>query len=203
MIRFFGTICFAASAMYAQLSPGRGIGLNDEFRQLDPDRAPASSYSNGILTASGETSVVEAAPEPRADRSISSAVSLHDLQNPVPKKALREAYQAQQLARAGKLAKAIAKFEKAIQIHPAYRDAHLDLGVQYARCGRTADARVEFQKAIDIGPPVAPAYVDLALTSLALRQYREAGTFARKALELEPTNTGAQRALAYASAQGF
>ena len=52
---------------------------------------------------------------------------------------------------------------------PQYRDAHLNLGVQYARVGRTADARAEFQKALDIGPPAAPIYADLALTSLALR----------------------------------
>jgi tetratricopeptide (TPR) repeat protein len=189
--------------MYAQLSPVPEFGLSDQFRQFDQDRVPVGSRPIWMTTASGETSVVEQTPEPAAPRPASGIVSLRELQHPVPKKAIQAAYQAQQLAHAGNLPKAIAKFEKAIRIAPEYRDAHLDLGVQYARTGRTADARIEFQKALDIGPPVAPVYVDLALTSLALRQYREARTFARKALELDPTNSGAQRAREYASALGF
>jgi tetratricopeptide (TPR) repeat protein len=189
--------------MYAQFSPVPEFGLSDRFWQFDQDRLPGGSGSILITTASGEPSIAEQTPESAVDRPISGTVSLHDLQHPVPRKALQEAYEAQQLAHSGKFAKAIAKFEKAIRIAPAYRDAHLDLGVQFARTGRTADARTEFQKALDIGPPVAPVYVDLALTSLALRQYREARTFAQKALELDPTNSGAQHALEYASAQGF
>ncbi len=189
--------------MYAQFSPVPGFGVNNELRQLDPDHVPVGSYSIGLVTASGETSVVQEAPEPAANKPISGVVSLRDLQHPVSRKALQQAYDAQRYARANDVPKAIAKLEKAIRIDPAYRDAHLNLGVQYARAGRTAEARAEFQKALDIGPPVAPLYTDLALTSLALRQYSEAETFARKALELEPANSSAQQALGYASAQGF
>jgi tetratricopeptide (TPR) repeat protein len=189
--------------LYAQFSPVPGFGANNPLGQLDPDRAPASPYSIGLVTASGETSVVEQAPKSSAHKPASGIVSLRELHHPVPKKAMREAYEAQQFARAGNLPKAIAKFEKAIRIGPAYRDAHLNLGVLYARAGRTADARGEFQKALDIGPPAAPLYTGLAITSLALRQYREAGTFARKALELDPASSSAQQALGYASAHGF
>jgi tetratricopeptide (TPR) repeat protein len=202
MIRFLGIFCSSA-LVYAQFSPVPGFGANNQLRQLDPDHVPVGSYSIGLVTASGETSIVEQAPEASANKPISGIVSLGELQHPIPKKAVREAYEAQQFARAGNLPKAIAKFEKAIRIGPAYRDAHLNLGVLYARAGRTSDARSEFQKALDIGPPVAPLYTNLAFTSLFLRQYREAGMFARKALELEPANSGAQRALGYASAHGF
>ena len=134
-------------------------------------------------------------PERAANRPVSGFVSLRDLQHPIPKKALREAYEAQQFSRANNIPKAIAKLESAIRIDPAYRDAHLNLGVQYVRVGRTADARAEFQKALDIGPPAAPLYIDLALASSALGDYPAAETFAHKAQELAPGDATAQRVL--------
>jgi len=211
MIRVFGIILFSASVVstmlfstttYAQ-SIDPGLAVNDQHRQFDPAHVPVDTHSIRLLTAAGEPSFVDEAPEPSAAKPISGIVSFRDLQHPVPKKAMKEAHEAEQFARAGDVPKAIAKFEKAIQIHPAYRDAHLDLGVQYARVGRTADARAEFEKALEIGPPAAPIYADLALTSLALRRFLEAQTFAQKALELDPANRAAQRALGYASAHGF
>jgi tetratricopeptide (TPR) repeat protein len=117
------------------------------------------------------------------------------LEHPIPKKALREAYEAQKLAHSNKLPAAIAKLEDAIRICPAYRDAHVNLGAEYARVGRVGDAVAEFQEALNIGPPVSAIYVDLGLTSLALREYGEAAAFARKALELDPANAGAQKVL--------
>jgi Flp pilus assembly protein TadD len=135
-------------------------------------------------------------PEPSAPKPISGVVSLRELQHPVSKKALRAAYQAQQLVNAHNIPKAIAKLEKAIRIDPSYRDAHCNLGVLYARTGRTADARAEFQKALDIGPPAAPIYANLALTSAVVGEFRVAQGFARKALELDPGNSAAQLLLA-------
>ncbi len=180
--------------------------------QFQLDHVPSGSFSVRLLAAPGEPPIVEEfhefqpggaplileLPERSANKPIAGVVSLRELQHPIPKKALREAYEAQQLALANNLPKAIAKLENAIRIDPLYRDAHLNLGVDFARTGRDAEARAEFQKALDIGPPAAPIYVDLALISIASEQYREAEAFARKALELEPTNGGAQRVLEHA-----
>ena len=182
--------------------------------EFELDHVPAGSFSVRVVTAPGGPPIVEEfhefepgseplvlhLPESSAAKPISGVVSLRQLEHPIDKKAIKEAYEAQQYERANNLPKAIAKLERAIQIAPEFRDAHLNLGVQYVRVGRTAAARVEFQKALDIGPPAAQIYADLALTSLAVREFREAETFARKALELDPANSGAQRALAYASA---
>lgn len=166
-----------------------------------------SPYSISMRTASGENSLgydpfdpraehlVPDFPESPARKPISGLVSLRDLQHPIPKKAIQAAYQAQRLADANKVDKAIAKFEDAIRIYPAFRDAHLNLGVQYTRLGRSADAQAEFQKALDIGPPAAPIYNDLALVSLISRQFREAEAFARQALKLDPGNGSAQAIL--------
>jgi tetratricopeptide (TPR) repeat protein len=211
--RFFGWICFSASllstSVYAQFSSDPAISVAGEL--WSP--IPAGSHSVPLVTASGEGSIGEQyhafepggapltldLPERSANSPVSGVVSLRELERPIAKKAIREAYQAQQFAQAKNFPKAIAKLENAIRIDPAYRDAHLNLGVQYARVGRSADARAEFQRALDIGPPMAPIYADLAFTSLALRQYREAEAFAHKALEMDPANSGAQRALQYAS----
>jgi hypothetical protein len=173
------------------------------------DHVPVGSFSVRLVTAPGEDPLVEQyhqfepggaplvldLPERADNKPISGFVSLRDLQHPIPKKAIHEAFEAQQFSREHNPPKAIAKLEDAIRIDPDFRDAHLNLGVEYTRVGRIADARAEFQKALAIGPPAAPIYIDLALTSMALRDYREAEAFARKALELDPANAGAQRAL--------
>jgi Tetratricopeptide repeat len=181
--------------------------------QFQLDHVPTGSFSVRLVSGPGETPIMEEfhqfepggaplvleLPERSGHQPISGVVSLRDLAHPVPKKALREAYEAQQLSRAKNFPKAIAKLENAIRIDPDYRDAHLNLGVAYSRVGRSADARAEFQKALNLGPPAAPIYVDLAFTSLALGEHLDAETFARKALELDPANSYAQQALQFAT----
>jgi tetratricopeptide (TPR) repeat protein len=181
--------------------------------QFELDHVPVGSFSVRLVTAPGEAPLVEEhyqfepgggplvldLPERADNKPISGLVSLRDLQHPIPKKAIREAFEAQQFSREHNLPKAIAKLEDAIRIDPNFRDAHLNLGVEYTRVGRIVDARAQFQKALEIGPPAAPIYIDLALTSMALHDYREALAFARKALELDPANGNAQKALQFAS----
>jgi tetratricopeptide (TPR) repeat protein len=204
--RFFGMICFSASllatTLYAQVSAPSETGF--------PGEVPAHSanpYSVPMRTAAGEKSLgfdafvtgaeatVSDFPGPAAPKPISGLVSVRELQHPIPKKAIRAAYQAQRLADANQVEKAIAKFEDAIHIYPAFRDAHLNLGVMYARVGRDAEARTEFQKALDVGPPAAPIYNDLALISLNFHQFHDAEDFARQALALDPGNGSARAVL--------
>jgi tetratricopeptide (TPR) repeat protein len=203
-VRFLGIICFSVSllstSVYAQFPAAPAKSATGES-QFESDRVPGS-YSSRLVTASGEpefesgvTPLIPELPDPSANKPISGLVSLRELQHPIPKKALRQAYEAQQFARVNNAPKAIVKLENAIRIYPAYRDAHLNLGVEYARVGRGADARAEFQKALDIGPPIAPIYANLALISLASGQLQQADTLARKALELDPGNSGAQAVL--------
>jgi tetratricopeptide (TPR) repeat protein len=190
-IRFFGIIWFSA-LMYGQISDTQGMGGPDEIRQPGPDRSRARPFPDPLLTASGETPILEEATERLTNKPISGVVTLHELEHPIAKKALREASEAQRFVRDNNVPKAIAKFEQAIRIDPAYRDAHCNLGVLYARAGRGAEARAEFQKALNIGPPIAPIYADLALVSAALGQFQEAELSARKALELDPASSVAK-----------
>ncbi len=177
------------------------------------ENIPVGTYSVRLLKAQGEAPIlvenhrfepggaplVLILPEPAAVKPNSSLVSLNELKNPIPKKALREVLEAQRSARANDVRKAIAKLEHAIHLYPFYGDAHLNLGLQYARTGRTVDARTEFQKALDIGPPAAPIYADLAIASLLLGERQEAAAFAHRALEMDPSDSTAQEVLQTAS----
>lgn len=177
--------------------------------QFELDHVPEGTYAVRLVTARGAAPIVEEfhqfgrnseplvldVPPQSGNKPISGIVSLRELQHPIPKKALRAAYESQQFVVAKNVPKAIAKLEEAVRIDPTYRDAHCNLGILYARAGRAPEARVELQKALDIGPPAAPIYADLALVSAALRQLQEAELFAHKALELDPANNIAQRVL--------
>lgn len=176
--------------------------------QFQLDRVPAGAFSVRLVTAPGASPILEEyhqfeaggalvleLPEASAAKPISGIVSLRELQHPIPKKAIREAQQAQQLALNNNLPAAIAKLEKAIQIDPSYRDAHCNLGILYARAGRGPEALAELRNALDIGPPSAPIYANLALISAAMRLFPQAESLARKALELDPANAAAQRIL--------
>jgi tetratricopeptide (TPR) repeat protein len=176
--RFLAILCFSA-ALYAQ-APQFDPRHFNRYDDFGPGVPPPSA------------SLAPDWPEPQARQPISGVVSLGELQHPVPKKALRAAYDAQRLTNANKIPQAIAKLEKTIRIAPSYRDAHCNLGVLYARVGRIADARAEFQKALAIGPPAAPIYADLALVSVDAGEFGQAEVFARKALELDPTDSAAR-----------
>lgn len=180
--------------------------------QFQLDHVPAGSFSVRLLTAPGTAPLVEEfhefepggaplvldLPERPGDKPISGLVSVRDLQHPIPRKAIQKAFEAQKLAQANDLPKAIAKLEDAIRIAPQFRDAHLNLGVNYARSGRTAEARAQFEQALEIGPPAAAIYADLALICAATKQFPDAEKYARKALELDPTNITGKRVLEYA-----
>lgn len=181
--------------------------------QFEIDHVPAGGYMVRVVTSGDDSPVVQEyhqfelggeelilnLPERATDKPISGVVSVHELQHPVPKKALQDAYKAQQLDRDKQIPKAIEKLEDAVRIDPEYRDAHVNLGVLYARTGRNAEAKNEFQKAADLGPPDARVFVNLAMTCLSLQQYRDAETAAHKALALESGNVYAQKVLQFVS----
>lgn len=172
-----------------------------------------STFTIRVVTAPGQDPLLEEPHQPapgnllllrlpnqNTNRPVSGSVSVHELQHPVPKRAIRAALEAERYSEARETGKAIAKLEQAIRIAPSYRDGHANLGVQYARAGRMAEALAQFHSALDIGPPDALIYSNLSLTLLTLKQFRDGEEFARKALALEPENATAQKLLRYALA---
>lgn len=131
-------------------------------------------------------------PARAANHPISGMVSLHELQHPPSKRAVRAAVEAQRFSQAKDFPRAIEKLEEAVRSDPEFRVAHINLGAQYAHTGRIADALAEFRHALEIGPPDAIIYSNLAWAHLALRQPIEAEAFARKAVALDPSNAKAQ-----------
>lgn len=184
----FSIILFFSASLYAQ-----SFGGLSRPAAVDYNSVPLMSASGDELIGFGAQRFLEPSSTDRDPTN--SIVSLHELQHPIPTKALREAYQAQQLVKVHRVAQAIAKLEHAIRIAPEFRDAHWNLGALYARIGRSADAQPHFKKALEIGPPAAAIYTNLALTSLTQGQPREAEVYAQKALELEPGNGIAKRIL--------
>ncbi|HLG95215.1 MAG TPA: tetratricopeptide repeat protein [Bryobacteraceae bacterium] len=128
----------------------------------------------------------------RQEKPISGLVSLREVEHPPSKKAIRLLVEAQRDSEAHQIAKATQELQEAVRLAPSFREAHLNLGVQYARTEKIVEAKGEFETALEIGPPDAKAYSNLAYCFIVLGQFREAESFARKALQLEPSNAPAQ-----------
>jgi tetratricopeptide (TPR) repeat protein len=127
------------------------------------------------------------------NKPISGLVSVNQLQHPPSKKAIRLLIDAQRYSQAHDTARAAEKLRQAIRLDPSFREAHLNLGVQYARTSQISEAMAEFQRALDIGPPDAKAYSNLAYCYIRIGAFQEAEDAAGRALHLEPANAPAQQ----------
>lgn len=82
--------------------------------------------------------------------------------------------------------KAIACFEQAIQIDPAYADAHCNLGSAFIRKDRIKDAIIAYKEAIDIDPSFAQPYFNLGILLNNINKPDEAIACFQSAIELVP-----------------
>jgi tetratricopeptide (TPR) repeat protein len=172
-------------------------GWQDIRVMSGPNEHPLLEESHQV--GQGNLALVLRLPEQKVEQPASGKVSLHGLEHPIPKRAIRAAAEAERYSQTNDTAKAIAKLEEAIRIAPAYRDAHSNLGVQYARAGRMTEALAQFHEALEIGPPDAIVCSNLSLVYTRLGKFREAEAFARQAVALDPGNSNAQLLLRYAS----
>jgi tetratricopeptide (TPR) repeat protein len=81
---------------------------------------------------------------------------------------------------------AIACFERAIQIDPAYADAHCNLGNAFIRKDRIKDAIISYKEAIDIDPNFAQPYFNLGILLNNIDKSEEAIACFQSAIELVP-----------------
>ena len=82
--------------------------------------------------------------------------------------------------------KAIACFEKAIQIEPAYADAHCNLGNAFIDQNQIKDAIISYKEAIDIDPNFAQPYFNLGILLNNIGKTEEAIACFQSAIELVP-----------------
>lgn len=109
-------------------------------------------------------------------------ISVSRLLQPVPSKARKEFDRADEAFRQGELADSVQHLQKAIELFPAYVEAHNNLGVRYMTAGNYQGAAAEFQRATELDPAAVLPNTNLAMALLTLKRYEEAEASARRAL---------------------
>jgi tetratricopeptide (TPR) repeat protein len=90
--------------------------------------------------------------------------------------------------RAGRVAEALAGFEKAAALAPNLPQAHYNLGVAYTNHGRGDDALRAFQRAVSLAPGFAEAHANLGAALTEQGRLEEAVVALRKSISLAPGN---------------
>ncbi len=92
-------------------------------------------------------------------------------------------------------AKAVAYFEKAVEIDPNYAESWYQAGFCYGMLARHADALKASRQAAKLRPEWAETHVNIGASSFALGQYKEAVDAYRIAAKLDDGNADVQYAL--------
>lgn len=92
-------------------------------------------------------------------------------------------------------AKAVAFFEKAVEIDPNYAESWYQAGFCYGMLGRHADALKASRQAAKLRPDWAETHINIGASSFALGQYKEAADAYRIAAKLDEDNGDVQYAL--------
>jgi len=121
-------------------------------------------------------------------RPAGEAVSVFQVQHHPPKQARQALARARKLIHAGRHAEAVSELDGAVQIDPAFGDAHQFLGVEYGRTGRLAEAAASFRRLLVLDPDNWRAHYNLGLALLLSGDFANAETSARRALQLAPTD---------------
>ncbi|HMO81828.1 MAG TPA: tetratricopeptide repeat protein [Pyrinomonadaceae bacterium] len=106
----------------------------------------------------------------------------------VPKTALDHFTRGKELAEAGKAAEAVEEFKLAIEQHPEFTSAHIDIGVQYMRLNKLEEADAAFQAAIKLSPDSFLALLNRGMVNVGLERYGEAVPILRKALKINESS---------------
>jgi Flp pilus assembly protein TadD len=122
------------------------------------------------------------------DKPKAGVVSVAGLMADVPKQAQKEYERGVKQVDKGEYEKAIAHFERAIQLYPEYVQAYNDLGAQYLRLNRFTEAEAAFTKAVTYEPRAPQPYLNLGYMRLLQKQYQDAVLALNRAIELDSTN---------------
>jgi len=115
-----------------------------------------------------------------------TAAELEDLQ--APKKAVREMEKAEKEVKKDRLEPAIEHLKKAVELHPTYSKAYVNLAILYLRLNRTGEAENSFRKAVEANEKNLVAKQSFGYFCLAVNRPDEAVPTMRSALALEPDN---------------
>jgi tetratricopeptide (TPR) repeat protein len=173
-----GTILFCNSSMHAQGAsrlPG-GARYGNSLPALDP-----------LATIQAE-SIPPTHGKPQAE-----TISIHELL--LPAGAVKEFQRSEKAVRSGDFRTAAEHLRKAIEIAPAFVQAHNNLGASYIQLNEYESAVTEFETAIALDTKIEEPYRNLGLGLFLLRRYPEAEVAARRAMKLDPQRSAARYTL--------
>ena len=150
------------------------------------DESGAQARQQMITVSRSSSSVVLRLPEKEGVRPPGGPISVSQLRNPPPKKALRRVAASQKFFDAGDYDRAAAELNQALQICPTYADAYSNLAIVHLRTGLYEQALADVSRALELGGPNARDLSNRALTEYQLRRYAEAAQSAQSALHLDP-----------------
>ena len=87
---------------------------------------------------------------------------------------------------------AIAHFETALEVSPAFGEAHTNLGVALIRKGKLDDAIAHFEKALKVDPNSLDAHINLGIVLLQKGKLDDAIPHLEKAIVLSPDSAELQ-----------
>jgi tetratricopeptide (TPR) repeat protein len=184
-----------------------------EFPDLDPGQYQATVTGEGIETASTGTIEVNDWNIFQSQLLVihPTAAKVNDKGKPtvaaeelnVPPKAVKEYNRGNEEMKNKNWDKAIERFNKAIEIYPAFSAAYNNLAVCYGELNQKGQQRKTLEKVISINDHCVPALINLSDMDIQGRNYSEAGSLLDKALKVEPGNVEALSYLAQVNlAQG-
>lgn len=125
-------------------------------------------------------------------------VSVGSLAAAIPKEARKEYERGSKEARRGNAEKAVAHFQRALELHPPYVQALNDLGVQYMKLNRSSEALATFRRALEIDPQAPHPHVNIGVLYLQQRAFADAAASLQRAVELDPGNWSSRMLLGVA-----
>ncbi|MCC6857394.1 MAG: tetratricopeptide repeat protein [Bryobacterales bacterium] len=140
--------------------------------------------------------VVIRLPRSRKEDPGTGTVSVKRLAHKVPSKAKKEFKRAEEAHEKGDVQASIQHLARALEIDPAYMEAHNNLGSRYLQQNQFEAALTHFEKACDLDPGASIPQANASAALLLLKRNEDAERAARRALELDPSNTRARYALA-------
>jgi len=94
----------------------------------------------------------------------------------------------------GEYRKAIAGYQKALEVSPSYSPARTNLGLALERINRWEAAIIAYKKAIEDAPNYTPAHFNLGRLYMKLNRYAEAAEVLEEIIKIEPRSRTAEEA---------
>jgi len=165
------------------------VDINDEHYQPVHERAELSPV--GLTAVVRITLIPKAAakdekPASQLSGSNPNAMDVREYAKRFPKKAFKEFQKGIKADAAGKKNDAIAHYQKALQIAPAFYPALNNLGSDRLALNDLPGARSEFQKVIQLNQSDAAGYLNLANVCMLMGQLPDAQRFLNDGLRLQP-----------------